>query len=238
MDTIKENMEAYWSGRVENFSNLRQREFASKKHELWLDEFDRYLPSGQQLKILDIGTGTGFFSFLLAERGHQVTGIDLTPGMIAEARQLAKQMGLAADFYVMDAENPEFPPHSFDAIVTRKLTWTLPNLPVTYRNWHELLKPGGILINFDADYCREKRPELMPKNYADKDVSSMQMLAYEHMKDILRPTQQPRPQWDAQLLDAAGFKQVQIDTQVWDRIYGEEDEFFDPTVGFAITAIA
>ncbi len=82
MNTIKEDMAQYWSRRVEKFSALRQREFTCEKHGQWIAELDRYLPAGRKLNVLDIGTGTGFFAFLLAEKGHHVTGIDLTPDMI------------------------------------------------------------------------------------------------------------------------------------------------------------
>ena len=238
MNTIKNDMTNYWSQRAKKFSLLRQREFASEKHEQWLAELDRYLPPGRKLDILDIGTGTGFFAFLLAERGHHVTGIDLTPDMIMEAKKTAGRMALSPDFYIMDGENPDFPPRSFDAIVTRKLTWALPDLLRTYRNWHRLLKPGGILINFDADYCREKPPTLLPEHHAHQGIGEELMKEYERMKDVLRPTQRPRPQWDVRLLALAGFSHITVDTCVWQRIYREEDEFYDPTPGFAITATA
>lgn len=238
MDAIKNDMTNYWSQRAEKFSLLRQREFASEKHEQWLAELERYLPPGRKLDILDIGTGTGFFAFLLAERGHRVTGIDLTPDMIMEAKKTAGRIGLSPDFYIMDGENPDFPPRTFDAIVTRKLTWALPNLPRTYQKWHELLKPGGILINFDADYCREEPPSSLPEHHAHQDVGEELMKEYERMKGILRPTQRPRPGWDAELLTLAGFSRITIDTCVWRRIYREENEFYDPTPGFAIAATA
>ena len=79
MEAIKEAMTQYWGCRAEKFSDLRRREFAGEKHRQWAAELDRYIPSGRKLRILDIGTGTGFFAFLLAERGHAVTAIDLTP---------------------------------------------------------------------------------------------------------------------------------------------------------------
>lgn len=238
MDTIKNDMANYWSRRAENFSRLRQREFASEKHEQWLAELDRYLPRGRKLDILGIGTGTGFFAFLLAERGHHVTGIDLTPDMIREAKKTAERIGISPDFYSMDGEAPDFPPRSFDAIVTRKLTWALPDLPRTYRNWHRLLKPGGIFINFDADYCREKPPSSLPAQHAHQDVGEELMSEYERMKNLLRPTQRPRPEWDAELLALAGFSHITIDPDVWQRVYREKDEFYDPTPGFAISATA
>lgn len=121
MNTIKEDMEKYWTQRAEKFSALRKREFLSEKHAQWLQELEKYLPNGKTLNILDIGTGTGFFALLLAERGHHVTGIDLTAEMIKEANRLSEELHLSADFCVMDAEEPKFPKGSFDAIVTRKL---------------------------------------------------------------------------------------------------------------------
>ena len=84
MEAIKKDMTRYWSQRVEKFSALRCREMDSEKYGRWLDELTRRLPAGRKLNILDIGTGTGFFAFLLAQRGHTVTGIDLTPSMVAE----------------------------------------------------------------------------------------------------------------------------------------------------------
>ena len=54
---------------------------------------------------MDIGTGTGFFALLLAEQGHHVTGIDLTPDMIRKAKQIAEKLNLSVEFSVMDGEN-------------------------------------------------------------------------------------------------------------------------------------
>ncbi len=238
MNTIKEDMTKYWSHRVAKFSVLRQKEFACEKHEQWAAELDSYLPKGQQLKALDIGTGTGFLAFLLAEKGHQVSAIDLTPAMITEARQLADKLKLPVDFYVMDAEKPDFPAKSFDLIVTRKLTWTLPNLPQAYQAWHELLKPGGVLVNFDADYCREKSTYSLLPHHAHQDVGADLMEEYERMKNILKFSQKPRPSWDIDLLQQAGFSNIVVDSDVWQRIYVQVDEFFDPTPGFAISATA
>lgn len=237
MEQIKEMMIDYWTQRAPDFSALRQKELSGEKSHLWLAELERYLPKKEKLRILDIGTGTGFFAVLLAAQGHQVTGIDLTPEMIDEARQTASNLGLAADFQVMDGENPAFTPSSFDAIVSRNLTWTLPHLEQAYAQWHSLLQPQGVLINFDADYCREEQKEL-PSHHAHENISSQLWGQYEEMKSKLRPRQRPRPQWDAELLQRAGFHQIAVDQGVWQRLYPKEDAFYNPTPIFAITARA
>lgn len=238
MDTIKNRVSAYWSQRAEDFAQLRIRELESKKRELWLTEIEKYFPAGKKMDILDVGTGSGFFAMLLGAEGHRVTGIDLCSDMINEARKTASLLGIPAEFHVMDAERPDFSPASFDAVITRNLTWTLPHLPEAYRNWHGLLKPGGVLLNFDADYCREKTGQPLPANHAHKKVSPALTAEYEHIKDELRPGQQPRPAWDVELLAGAGFHNIQVDTSVWERLYRDMDEFYNPTPIFTISALA
>lgn len=238
MEQIKARMTDYWTERVPTFSELRMRELSGKMRQRWMDEFEKYIPMSKPLKILDLGTGTGFFAFLLSARGHQVTGIDLTEHMIEEARRMAGLLDIPAEFFVMDAENPDFPPESFDVLVTRNLTWGLPHLETAYQNWHRLLKPNGILINFDADYCREKNDVPLPENHAHKGIPNRMKQEYEAFKEELRPTQQPRPQWDAALLEKAGFHSICVDEEVYKRIYTEFDEFYNPTPIFMITARA
>lgn len=237
MEEIKQRMTSYWTQRVEQFSALRYKELQGEKHRQWLEELQTRLPASTGLEILDIGTGTGFFALLLGGQGHRVTGIDLTPNMVSEARRVAEQLGVEAEFLVMDAEQPNFPPHRFDAIVTRNLTWTLPHLPRAYEAWHTLLKPGGVLVNFDGDYCREA-PYDAPAHHAHQGMGEGILAEYQQMKQALRPTQQARPQWDVELLRQAGFQEVQVDTGVWKRIYDKVDEFYNPTPIFAITARA
>ena len=236
MEALKKEIETYWAGREEKFEALRLDELNSEKRERWLDELRRYLPSGRKLDILDIGTGTGFFSFLLAAEGHNVTGIDLTGEMIAGAKRSAGILGLNPTFLVMDAEAPDFAPGSFDAIVTRNLTSFLPNLPQAYGKWHALLRRDGILVNFDGDYHHDKSDAPLPENHAHKDLTAAQNAAYAHIESELRQIQQPRPAWDMALLKAAGYRECRVDRDCYRRIYREIDRFYNPTPIFCISA--
>ena len=124
-------------------------------------------------------------------------------------------------------------------LVTRNLTWTLPHLEDAYRAWYKLLAPGGVLINFDADYCRafESDEEVeLPENHAHKLVDSALLAENEAITMEVGAYQMARPQWDVQLLIEAGFEKVTIDTGVYRRIYAEVDEFYNPTPIFVIAA--
>ena len=235
-EKIKEEVTDYWTSRAEIFNELKIQELNSDMRGRWLEELQKYLPARKGLKILDIGTGTGFFCFLLAAEGHDLTGIDLTEKMILEARKTSKILGIPAAFYVMDAEMPEFADHSFDAIVTRNVAWTLPDLSKAYENWHRLLKKDGVLINFDGDYSREDEQQKLPENHAHAKITQEQWNAYEHLKTELRPISNPRPEWDVKLLKSAGFKEIILDKQVGDRIYSEINQFYNPTPIFTIAA--
>ena len=112
------------------------------------------------LKILDIGCGAGFFSILLAAKGYDVTGIDLTESMIEEAVSLAAEEKSNARFQVMDAEKLAFPDETFDVIVSRNVTWNLPHPEKAYVEWLRVLKTGGLLLNYDISIFDRPRWDL------------------------------------------------------------------------------
>ena len=158
-DDRKEQIAGYWSKRS-GFSGAEETGASQFSGGPLSGDPAKHLPGKKQLKILDVGCGTGFFSILLAREGYEVTGIDLTPGMIRGAEELAAEELSAEErsrcsFQVMDAENPEFSDGTFDVLVTRNLTWTLPDAEKAYREWSRVLKEDGVLLNFDADYGKE-----------------------------------------------------------------------------------
>lgn len=111
----------------------------------WTNLLRKSLPFVQS-KVLDIGCGTGSLSMILAQLGYQVTGIDLSPVMIAKAREKVEMTDWAITFQIMDATFPELPPQQFDIIVCRHLLWTLPEPAQVLQRWINLLRPQGYLV--------------------------------------------------------------------------------------------
>ncbi len=111
----------------------------------WTQFLQVWLPN-TPAKVLDIGCGTGSLSVVLAELGHKVTGIDLSPKMISLAREKAARQGYQIEFRLMDAAFPQLPHNQFDVIVCRHLLWALPEPAQVLQRWAELLKSKGRLL--------------------------------------------------------------------------------------------
>ena len=154
---MEERIKKYWTKRAHDFGCIRKNELENDMGGRWLREIESYLPEGKPLDILDIGTGSGFFAVLLSGKGHHVQGIDLTPAMLKEAAALAQERRVDVAFRQMDAQDLSYEDESFDVVVSRNLTWTLPEPEKAYREWYRVLRKGGVLLNFDAAYGEDRK---------------------------------------------------------------------------------
>ena len=234
---IEQRVKDYWTQRSHDFGTVRKNELENEMGQRWLREIERFLPEGGSLDILDVGTGTGFFAVLLAQQGHRVEGIDLTPAMLEEARTLAKQRNLDITFREMDAQNLAYPDGTFDVVISRNLTWTLPDPERAYASWFRVLKPGGVLLNFDADYAAHVRSH----SVQNRKVAPDSPYGHVGMTDALQQENdaitlsmdigKARPEWDGKVLTRIGFQSCQTDTQVGKRLLGELDLTTAPMFG-------
>ncbi len=72
------------------------------------DFIEKEINHNKELKIIDVGCGTGRHSIELSKRGYSITGIDLSESLLEKAREKAKQNGLQIDFLQHDARNLSF----------------------------------------------------------------------------------------------------------------------------------
>ena len=253
-DTILEENREYWTGRASGYSEVNRQELSSEQRQKWkvclCEELTRHFPDRPlaDLRVLEVGTGPGFFAILLRELGCAVTAIDLTPAMLAEAKENAGPLADEIMFMEMNAESLSFADKSFDAVISRNLTWNLPHPERAYAEWARVLKNGGLLLNFDANWYAylfdedaltawdRDRANSAAQGVWDQNVES-EGENFDVMEDIARRVPLSgirRPAWDLEQLSALGL-QAEADEQVWQRVWsGEEKLNFASTPMFLV----
>ena len=98
-------------------------------------------------RVLDLGSGAGTDSLIatqmVGERGH-VTGIDMTPEMLAKARAAAAEMGASnVEFVESEAERLPFPDESFDVVISNGVIDLIPDKDAVFAELFRVLAPGG-----------------------------------------------------------------------------------------------
>lgn len=251
MSTLTSTIEQYWTRRASSYTEVVRKNLADGWDCKWADELIRNFPKaeGRTLKVLDIGTGPGFYAIILASRGYDVTAVDLSEGMIEQAKHNAGSLAEKIRFFKMDAQELSFPDNEFDVIVTRNLTWNLPDPVKAYGEWRRVLRDGGVMLNiysnwyaylFDDEKKCEKladRENVLNAGFEDHDSYDESWLM-ENISRTLPMGKLPRPQWDAVTLLDLGFKDVSADTTVSSKLWSREEMLnYASTPCFLIRAV-
>ena len=117
--------------------------------------------------------------------------------------------------------------------MTRNVTWNLHEPEKAYAQWTRVLKPGGVLLNFDANWYRylwdeaaqtahaQDRANLLDSDVRDEtagtDVSAMEAIARQAPL-----SSRQRPAWDLDVLHGLGM-QAAADTEVWKQVWTKEE---------------
>jgi SAM-dependent methyltransferase len=101
------------------------------------------IPAGA--RVLDIACGTGNTAIPLARRGCVVTGVDIAPNLLVQARERAAAENLTIAFDEGDAEQLPYPDASFDAATTMFGAMFAPRPELVASELARVLKPGGLL---------------------------------------------------------------------------------------------
>ena len=152
-DIVKQQVAAHWNRRAPTFDDDFGHSIrTAAEAAAWERILGLVLPDGHARDALDVGCGTGFLSFLLAARGHRVTGVDFAPAMLDEARRKAAPSAGQVRFEEGDAEQLRFPSDSFDLVISRHLLWTLPHPEAAIDEWVRVLRSGGRLVVVDGQF--------------------------------------------------------------------------------------
>lgn len=251
MSTLTGTIEQYWTRRASSYTEVVKKNLADGWDSKWADELIKNFPKteGRSLKVLDIGTGPGFYAIILASRGYDVTAVDLSEGMLEQAKANAGELAEKIRFLKMDAQTLEFPDNEFDVIVTRNLTWNLPDPVKAYGEWRRVLRDGGVMLNIDSNWYaylfdEEKKNEKQAERNCTVQAGVEDYESYDEswlMENISRTLPMgklPRPQWDAVTLLDLGFKDVSADTTVSSKLWSREEMLnYASTPCFLIRAV-
>ncbi len=156
---------------------------------------ERVLQQVEARRVLDAACGTGRHAIALAERGYQVIGVDLSPGMVGQARRNADRAGVEVRFEVAGLGHLHTTVgNGFDALLC--LGNSLPHLitPADIRaaleDFAALLRPGGLVLiqnrNFDAVMTQNLR-WMEPQAHRQGDEEWLFLRFYDFITgDLLR----------------------------------------------------
>lgn len=136
-DTLKE----FYSSSLEYMASLEKNE--KREYLAFLEECAVSLQPSALL--LECGCGLGHSSYLLSSRGFSVTGTDISPLFIAEARKKYGE-GSSLRFLVEDAARMSFPDQAFDAVCSALFLEHVSDVEGVLHEMSRVLKKGGRLV--------------------------------------------------------------------------------------------
>lgn len=224
-DTILDALTSYWTDRAESYSVQNIAEMNDWRREAWRKLILSHAPQKKVLRVLDIGTGPGFFAINLALAGHEVTAVDVTEEMLQYAKSNAESYGARVDFALHRGEFLPFKDDSFDLIVSRNVIWNLEYPKQALAEWTRVLAPGGRMVYFDANWylylydeelCAWKktaeaafRAKYPVHNYAG-NMPKARVRELEQTAYALPLSKEKRPEWDRNVLEKLGLQIVEV----------------------------
>lgn len=237
---LEEKIKNGWEVSAEGYSKrIVRTDFVSPGREIWTDLILSQAPRAGKLRILDVGTGPGVFATLLTLAGHSVTGIDVSPKMLEEARMNSAARGAFPDFLLMNSQNLTFDPESFDMIVSRYVVWALEYPENVYESWLRILKPGGRVVVFDGGHPQREpgsfreEPDMEKRRIYLERFGENMPISYSNYEEArgwkreLPLTYAARPDWDIETLRKLGYVNVLCDDIGEKAWYTEQQKFIN-----------
>lgn len=162
-------------------------------------------------RVLDLGTGTGTLARGFAQRDGKVTGLDVAPQMMEQARALGAAQGVNVDYVVAKAEATGLPDATFD-LVSAGTCWFWFDGPAAAREAKRILKPGGHLMIAMLAWLPLK----------GNVVAATERLIEQHNPGWKMGGQEPHAGSDLRDLALAGFEARESFTVDYDIEYSHE----------------
>lgn len=232
ISTIQQELNEYWDERSISYSDLIKNQMESPQKSVWEAMILNNVPEKGSLHILDIGCGPGFFSILMAQQGHRVHAVDYSAEMLRYAEENASQYGVDITCTLLEEDNLPFANETFDMVISRDVTWTLVEPEQTMREWGRVLKKGGRLLYFDANWYYHLNHEAARKEYSENQEkirkANMDVYSKANQMDSIAKnlplSRQLRPDWDLSILPELGFEVVHVMNNINPIVYREDEQ--------------
>ena len=109
------------------------------------EDFVKRLDLKPGMKVLDVACGTGNLAIPAARAGADVTGVDIAPNLVEQARENAKREGLKAQFDEGDAEALPYADGSFDVVMTMFGAMFAPRPELVVAELKRVCRSGGLI---------------------------------------------------------------------------------------------
>lgn len=148
--------------------------------------------------------------------------------MLNIAKKRAIQRGLNINFKLEDAMNlSDVYSEDFDVVISRYLTWCLPDLKKAYREWYHIIKNNGRLINIDGNWFRYRKS--LTANIWRSLAWGLIYLTEKrkpgrHKKQELVSYKYPtarltRPEDDIKILNSLGYRVIKVISDIYPFLY-------------------
>ena len=153
-------VQAFWDRRSATY----EEEHEITSIDCWKKHLKQLLGENRSAKIIDLATGTGMIANLLGEIGYMdVTGMDISEGMMEIARQHAKERNTGVSFRYGNALELPLEESSVDVLISCRLLWTLLEPDKALSEWIRVVRPGGRVIalhEMEESYSPEEKEQV------------------------------------------------------------------------------
>jgi ubiquinone/menaquinone biosynthesis C-methylase UbiE len=147
------------------------------------------------LKVLDFGCGTGLYSFLLANLGHDVTAYDISEDMLAKAKEKFSDQKI--EFVLGVGNKFPFDDITFDAVVSVTAFEFIEDVKMAVAEIHRVVRPGGKIVigtinkngewgkMYMKDYFQENTVFKHAKFMGNEELQNLELGEFKEIKESL-----------------------------------------------------
>ncbi|MCW2752207.1 MAG: class SAM-dependent methyltransferase, partial [Aeromicrobium sp.] len=122
---------------------------------------------------LDVGSGEGADAVWLAQRGWDVTGVDISPVALERAREHAAEAGVSVTFEVRDLLSTPPSPASYDLVSAQFFQLADPERSVFMRRLGDVVRPGGQLLVVGHLLTASMTPTHVERFYTPDEITAL-----------------------------------------------------------------